>query len=930
MKTKLICAILAIVMISSMILVPQTLAFSYGNPAKATDTLEEYFGPRANRIVIPLYADQISEYTAGLEAGKIDLTDWPLDDVHYAAYTTAPLNNSIAVFKYGPEFGMREFDMDVNNNTYLDYPGPLITLNPRMKASDNFVTGNPFAELSLRQAVAYVTDRNDYVTHIGPNTNIAVYTMLGANSLGLSPWGKYTDFDITPGGARADLTYAFSLASATAVLNGAGVWGVVGGFRGYKGHPFTIDIYARIDDPYRDYAGTRLGIQLTALGFNVVVHHVDINAARAQVMASKDFSIYTGGWSLSSTPDFIYLWNYPLAYYHPGRPPNYGGINDATYNTDSYNVMVANTQADAEFYSIDAQIEMASQVLMIPLWIAAGGKAVSRTYTGGNNGVATSPDDGQNAYRGKYWDGFAVIAGFGTDNGQSFLNMHPDGYDWGSGNMTIFYGFKTTQLNQMNPVYTEFLWDNTVIDVCGYDSLVTRNPLNLAEFDNWAAKNFVATTYNNPVLGTCTKVVYTLRNDYFFQDGQPVTAADAYFTFVELKNDLAARGLAPPWWVSNVLDILSFTELDPYNFEVLYDVKSMFAIGWAGGNRILPEHIWKPIIVSGDPTTFAPDPNMIENGPWRLASYTSGSSVVLVANTPGSVNTCNMQGVTGAVPITSTQGYFRYLPIEVDPVVTSPSYLAYMTHLPDDSNGTAVTFTTTYMNLFADRDITVHSTVSVNGTPVTIPTPDWILGHNGVYGVSGTATGFDMHGIFVGGMLDVSWWIWDNTFLNYYEYMWFVGNTTIQLTWNTANIGTPLSSYTTYYVGIHDTFTFSGIAQLGANIPLNTRHGFDITWEMFSIPQDIAGTNWYDAVTKVIDPTTMLPALSFLAANPYKAELAAPDGKVDGKDIATAAKAFGTVPGDTRWSTISDINHDYKVDGKDIAQIAKKFGYYAH
>jgi hypothetical protein len=74
----------------------------------------------------------------------------------------------------------------------------------------------------------------------------------------------------------------------------------------------------------------------------------------------------------------------------------------------------------------------------------------------------------------------------------------------------------------------------------------------------------------------------------------------------------------------------------------------------------------------------------------------------------------------------------------------------------------------------------------------------------------------------------------------------------------------------------------------------------------------------------------MLPALSFLAANPYKAELAAPDGKVDGKDIATAAKAFGTVPGDTRWSTISDINHDYKVDGKDIAQIAKKFGYYAH
>ena len=50
------------------------------------------------------------------------------------------------------------------------------------------------------------------------------------------------------------------------------------------------------------------------------------------------------------------------------------------------------------------------------------------------------------------------------------------------------------------------------------------------------------------------------------------------------------------------------------------------------------------------------------------------------------------------------------------------------------------------------------------------------------------------------------------------------------------------------------------------------------------------------------------------------------DGKVDGKDIAIAAKAFGTRPGDPLWDPRADVNFDNKVDGKDIAIIAKDFG----
>lgn len=50
------------------------------------------------------------------------------------------------------------------------------------------------------------------------------------------------------------------------------------------------------------------------------------------------------------------------------------------------------------------------------------------------------------------------------------------------------------------------------------------------------------------------------------------------------------------------------------------------------------------------------------------------------------------------------------------------------------------------------------------------------------------------------------------------------------------------------------------------------------------------------------------------------------DGKVDIKDIARAARAFGAYPGDPRWDLECDINVDGKIDIKDVAAVAKNFG----
>jgi ABC-type transport system substrate-binding protein len=660
-KSILAISFLAILMLSILIIPNAPVkAWEYqdGTPS---DTKFEKFGPRADKILIKLYSTAEAEWDA-LARGEIDITDWPLSKPYYDLFTSPPLNESINVVSYGAEFRFFMLDINNNNNTYLG--------NPPNPAYPNPVYPNPMSVKEMRQAIAYLTDRSQLDSIIGGGFYSPLYTPV-------SPaMGAYQHPEITPGAALENLTYPYSRAAAEAKLNAGGFPIGLDGWRYWDrngnsvkdaGEDLNLKFFIRSDHAHERDMGNFIANELETVKVKVTR---DTISEPIEVMTNKDFHLYTGDWLLDVDPDFLINWNSEF-YWHPGIPNNYAGINNPLFNEYSYGVRYANTYEEATINAWQAQEVFAQNALSIPLWSYAGIKAMSRLYTGGNKWTPVSPDDGENAYRGQYWEGVVSLGGIAETGPWTFLNMHPRGYERGDGNMTIRYGFSTTTIQSFNPIYATPI--SEPIEVL-YEPLLRRNPYNLAEFMPWLAEDFEVGTYTHSIYGTCSKVKFTLRPDATWNDGTPLTTADVYFTLVELDDILKVRGLPPPSWKSNVMDILDFRIIDPYNFEVLFSNKSIWALGWVGQQKILPMHIWKPTCEGAiapksgqpwDPTTFAPDPNLIGSGPWRLDEYVQDSHIALTNNKPNSTVDTDIKEDPNknSEPTTSPQGYLKFNPI---------------------------------------------------------------------------------------------------------------------------------------------------------------------------------------------------------------------------------------------------------------------------
>jgi ABC-type transport system substrate-binding protein len=678
---------------AALLLLSVVTVSAWVNPDCTENEFWEGFGPRVDRVLIKLYASDTAEFTA-LEGHEIDICDWPLTLEFREKLCTPPESDYLKCVSYGPDYGFRI--LDINNNETTG--------------------GNPCVtrEAAMRLAIAHLVDKPLLVDTCVGGAGFPLWTVVGPG------WTKYSHPDIRPGGLLEELAHLYSCEDARQVIIDAPNFQFVAGpapcpppctgeiESDYGDHlewyvPETdtwevvcIDFFIRADDPERECAGNIIADEIEhCLGACVNRVYGDSTAGYLKVMVAKDFNLYTGGWSLSFDPDWLYYLYHIDYYWHPGFCYNYGKIDCPEFNTWSRALVMPNTQAEAVESCHKAQEAMHGPdcVGMIPLWEAEGTHAYRTTYLG-SPGVP----DGEDMYEGQNWLGVVNEDGLGLNSFWTLQNMHPEGYEWGDcENMTIRYGFRVPDMRLLNPLYASWYYDWNVLSEC-YDSLLATNPYDAGQWLSYIA-TWGEETYINPTYGECDKFTFYIRDDISWCDGTPFTIADVDYVYnpgpTGVYQQLKAKGCPDPWFRPNIADINSTVILDPYTIEVYMNTKSLWNLHQVGGCVMFPKHIWEPVITdplndcafiqSGDA-----DPNLIGTGPFKFVEYVSGS-YILLEKSPHYFRRCdlppdvNWDGDVDVFDAVLVRKHFGHIPLSCTEPAESPYFECYAADINKDS-----------------------------------------------------------------------------------------------------------------------------------------------------------------------------------------------------------------------------------------------------
>jgi ABC-type transport system substrate-binding protein len=870
---------LLLILVASMFAVLPATAFVH--PDGTYDTDFELYGPHADQLQFLMYASAEAEWTA-LQSGALDLTDWPLTTTWR---TTFSGSSSVNVVSAGGANSMYLLDFNDDNNSKIPNPDSTIPSYPVGRANPVFTSADAkypqgippvSSNAHFRLACGHLYDRTAFATFLG-----------GAGTVILTPMPNYMTGYVWSGATG----YTYSESDAIAELNAGGIYNNTGTwYWNYKDgtQEVTPDaaeiaacnnlIFTYRQDAYRTKAGQLLSDELIKMGFGFKAGYpksVSGGTNYQEVMIEKNYHITTLGWvNIGPDPDYLYdLYNPDAAFWDSMESscPNTADLNDTFLNTYEQNIKFASSYADATGNCTLFQIRFEQICAQIPIYSSQQYMASSKRYTGGNGGVQKSPDDGENAYRNQSWFGIGNQMAYGTNTWFSTLNMYPNGSMYGSGAMTIRYGWEVnTYPEHINPFYSEWYWDSLVLGAM-YDTLGYRNIYNLAEWDSDLITGYSTGSWFDPVARIDkAKVTVTLRPDIYWSDGVPMTIADVIFSLVSSGKMLIDAHASPPWWWPTGELVKSLSVVDPYTVEILIDYPSVWAVGWIlGGFYIVPEHIWRPLILSGaDMSAVAPDPNFIASGPYRYLSWSPTHSLVMVANKPGSTVTTDMTShgsSAGPGPgqvhaVTSPVGYHNYYPYQLAFDGIGPPYEIYVD--PTTKKATVAEKSFEIINKMSFDSISGNKTIKVDGVvevqaSVSIP-------------AGSTYTEYLYNETFSAGNHDISF-----SFT-----MTDINGTLIPpglWPWLTQTINVHFCAY-------------------------------------FTIPEDIAGSTLYDDMG--------------WGNYTLKSESATPDFKVDIQDVARASGAFGSFPGHPRWNSICDINGDYKVDIQDLARVSAKFGWH--
>jgi len=428
-----------------------------------TDGVYDDFGPRVDQMIWNIYPSTDALMLA-LQAGTVDVADWDVPKSYADAWNQPPYNNpasgSYIRMDEVASIGMREFDL--NHKAEIDtYPG----------------VASPTTYQKFRQAIVHLSNKPDYVATILGGAGIVMGTPL-------MPWtfwynnncSDYYTYSQTLARGALDAGGFTEIAGQGPVPNAPGDW-----VDEWRKHPATgqplqpIIMYTRADDPSRMAAGIKLADELRRVGVPVQNNILPMSGCYAPVFTNQDYNIYTGGWSLSNDPDYLYdLWGG-----HAINWPNYDYYNSPAYNEAAARIKYAVTLADALEGAMDAQWIFTVEVGFVPLWTAVGQTA----YRGYDNSDTSKP-----------WEGFVNAEGVGLANGQSYINAHAGAATGG----TLIAGQKEKPL-KLNIMRSEWYFEYSILDRI-YDSLLGADPYTFVN-GPWLAHSWYVGTYINTALG---------------------------------------------------------------------------------------------------------------------------------------------------------------------------------------------------------------------------------------------------------------------------------------------------------------------------------------------------------------------------------------------------------------------------------------------
>lgn len=572
----------------------------------------EQFGPRLDNLSIKIY-DNTSELFDALETGEVDIiSEWQLPLELVENWSQPPYNEVIGVEKH-PE--PSAYFLDINNNETISTFG-------NWRSPTNYV--------EVRQAIAHLINKTKIVEKILEGYGLPLNTPV-------MPWTEWFNPD-------ADM-YPYDPLEAASILDTAGF------VQGSTPNPYydpskpgsaqyirvyppdhekaeedidTLIFYVRQDHWERNQTGYMIQDELLNIGIPVEIPRPLMIQIIEKVMFLHEYHLYTGGWTLTVDPDYMYELYHSEMYWWPGFCLNYNHISDEELDYCLEILDLARDEETARNASFNAQRRLAEIVGVIPLWSPLYARAYRRNSDRAPSG----------------WKGIVNENVRGVGSWWTFLNAHPEDQEQGG---TMVYGF-SEDVYKLNPAYSSRYTDWDVLDKI-YEPLMTYDPITNSHIpwlaESWEIENYsipFMPPYGEGVEGVVVK--FHLRENVYWHDGEPFTSEDVKYTIEFYASDQST------WWFGRVPPFACIDVSDPHT--VIFHLQGSFSFDLWWIYRmcsviILPKHIWENIPFE-NLTNFAPDPHLIGTGPYKFVEYVEDSHILLEAN----------------------QQYFKYCPIQAE------------------------------------------------------------------------------------------------------------------------------------------------------------------------------------------------------------------------------------------------------------------------